>query len=137
MRLTLGTLLTISYIFGFGYVLFLNQESVNTLKLNEWGDLLAGTFAPVAFFWFILAYLQQGQELRENTKALEAQKEQHSLNVLIASYTALLNHQTKEHALFSSFGDEYKGAARNARAKEKEYSEKIALLLERIENEKN
>ena len=58
-----------------------------TMKPNEWGDFLAGVFAPLAFFWFVVAFLQQGAELRasvdqftqqakslEATNALESQK---------------------------------------------------------------
>src|SRR5690606_28462724 len=43
-------------------------------SLNELGDFLAGIFAPVAFFWLILGYVQQGKQLEQNTKALEQQK---------------------------------------------------------------
>jgi hypothetical protein len=42
--------------------------------LNEFGDFLAGVFAPVAFFWLILGYMQQGKQLEQNTKALEQQE---------------------------------------------------------------
>ncbi|WP_431046715.1 hypothetical protein [Roseateles sp. L2-2] len=42
-------------------------------KLNEWGDFCAGFFAPLAFMWLVLGYLQQGEELRQNTVALEQQ----------------------------------------------------------------
>ncbi|WP_228145903.1 hypothetical protein [Acinetobacter terrae] len=43
-------------------------------SLNELGDFLAGIFAPVAFFWLILGYVQQGKQLEQNTKALEQQE---------------------------------------------------------------
>lgn len=42
--------------------------------LNSLGDFLAGSFAPVAFFWLILGYVQQGKQLDQNTKALEQQE---------------------------------------------------------------
>ncbi|EEY93142.1 hypothetical protein HMPREF0026_00418 [Acinetobacter junii SH205] len=42
--------------------------------MNEFGDFLAGVFAPVAFFWLILGYMQQGKQLEQNTKALEQQE---------------------------------------------------------------
>ena len=42
--------------------------------LNSLGDFLAGIFAPVAFFWLILGYVQQGKQLEQNTKALEQQE---------------------------------------------------------------
>lgn len=40
-------------------------------SLNELGDFLAGIFAPIAFFWLILGYIQQGKQLDQNTRALE------------------------------------------------------------------
>ncbi|EEY90821.1 hypothetical protein HMPREF0017_00591 [Acinetobacter lwoffii SH145] len=43
-------------------------------SLNELGDFLAGIFAPIAFFWLILGYVQQGKQLEQNTKALEQQE---------------------------------------------------------------
>src|SRR5690606_39809763 len=43
-------------------------------NLNELGDSLAGIFAPVAFFWLILGYVQQGKQLEQHTKALEQQE---------------------------------------------------------------
>ncbi|MDB5890080.1 MAG: hypothetical protein JWP47_911 [Polaromonas sp.] len=45
-------------------------------KMNEWGDFIAGVSAPVAFFWLVLGYFQQGQELRLSTKALRLQAEE-------------------------------------------------------------
>lgn len=42
-------------------------------ELNLWGDFLAGLFAPLAFLWLVLGYLQQGDELRQSTQALELQ----------------------------------------------------------------
>ena len=46
------------------------------MTLNEWGDFLAGTTAPLALFWLVIGYFQHGEELRLNTEALNAQKEE-------------------------------------------------------------
>jgi uncharacterized protein YoxC len=53
------------------------------LTLNEFGDFLAGTFAPLAFFGLIITVIIQSRELREQRKELshsiavaEAQKEE-------------------------------------------------------------
>lgn len=43
-------------------------------SINELGDALAGIFAPIAFFWLILGYVQQGKQLDQNTKVLEQQE---------------------------------------------------------------
>lgn len=42
--------------------------------LSEIGSYFSGVVAPIAFLWFIIGYYQQGQELRENTRALERQQ---------------------------------------------------------------
>lgn len=43
---------------------------------NEFGDLLAGTFAPLAFLWLVLGFFQQGEELRNSSRALWLQGEE-------------------------------------------------------------
>ncbi|MCY4745141.1 hypothetical protein NYO99_09180 [Pelomonas sp. UHG3] len=45
-------------------------------KLNERGVFFAGFFAPLAFLWLVLGYLQQGEELRQSTEALRLQAEE-------------------------------------------------------------
>ncbi|WP_428660448.1 hypothetical protein [Reyranella sp.] len=49
------------------------SDRSNLPKPNEWGDIFAGLFAPVAFLWLIIGYKQQGRELQLNTRALELQ----------------------------------------------------------------
>jgi len=46
------------------------------MKPNEFGDLLAGCFAPLAFFWLVLGFFQQGDELRNSVTALKLQGEE-------------------------------------------------------------
>ena len=53
--------------------MFLTREH---RKLNEWGDFFAGFFAPMAFFWLVLGYMQQGEELKHSTEALRPQAEE-------------------------------------------------------------
>ena len=43
---------------------------------NAWGDFFAGSFAPLAFLWLVLGYLQQGEELNLSTRALQLQAEE-------------------------------------------------------------
>lgn len=50
-------------------------------SLNELGDFLAGIFAPIAFFWLILGYIQQAKQLEQNTQAL--QQQEHALQLQI------------------------------------------------------
>ena len=46
------------------------------MPLNEFGDFFAGVFGPLMLFWLILGYIQQQNELRQNTKALELQADE-------------------------------------------------------------
>ena len=51
------------------------------ISLNELGDFLAGIFAPVAFLWLVLGYVQQGKQLEQNIKALEQQEQALQLQI--------------------------------------------------------
>jgi hypothetical protein len=51
-------------------------SSFKALTPNEWGDFLAGAFAPLAFFWLVLGFFQQGAELRNSGQALWLQGEE-------------------------------------------------------------
>lgn len=43
-------------------------------SLNEFGDFLAGSFAPLAFYWLVLGYYLQGKGIQQNTEALRLQQ---------------------------------------------------------------
>lgn len=43
---------------------------------NNLGDLLSGSFSPLAFAWLVLGFIQQGIELRQNSTALLLQAEE-------------------------------------------------------------
>lgn len=66
-----------------GFVGYLWQYSgiEKPQELNGIGDFLAGAFAPLAFFWLVRGYYQQGNELQLNTKALFIQAEELKNNV--------------------------------------------------------
>jgi hypothetical protein len=57
-------------------VIFYDPSVARNLKPNEWGDFFAGFFAPLAFLWLVLGYLQQGEELQLSTNALHLQAEE-------------------------------------------------------------
>lgn len=71
--LIIGVTITCIWFLGIYRFCFLNGYKLPE-SLNELGDFLAGIFAPVAFFWLILGYMQQGKQLDQNTKALEQQE---------------------------------------------------------------
>lgn len=72
------------------------------MPLNEWGDFLAGIFAPLAFFWLVLGYYQQGEELRQNTEALQLQQQEMKASADATAKlaaTAMADHQRQQRIL--------------------------------------
>ena len=74
------TWIGVGFTVAYGAIFFLTPivgiNNIVSLTLNELGDYLAGTFAPLALFWLVIGYFQHGQELRLNTEALKAQQEE-------------------------------------------------------------
>lgn len=85
--------------------MMLNWVSFLSLKPNEWGDFLAGSFGPLAIFWLVLGFFQQGQELRLQVKELalsvEQQKESVSVTRDALDHDQLLQRE-KEQARIKS-----------------------------------
>lgn len=75
-RFFLGTAVTITWIVVMAWVVLRNPAAANAMKPNEWGDFFAGFFAPLAFLWLVLGYMQQGQELQLSTQALLLQADE-------------------------------------------------------------
>ncbi|KAF0812778.1 hypothetical protein IGB42_02621 [Andreprevotia sp. IGB-42] len=63
-------------------------------QLNEWGDVLAGFFSPLAFLWLVIGYRQQGEELKLNSDALLLQAEE--LRHQVQTARELLEHERKQ-----------------------------------------
>ena len=55
---------------------YLGVVKFEQLSLNEVGDFLAGAFGPLALFWLVLGFFQQGDELRNSVEALKLQAEE-------------------------------------------------------------
>lgn len=73
-RLTVGGLAITALLLGGSICYMIAQwETMKTMEPNEWGDFLAGWLGPIGVLWLIVGYLQQGLELRQNTRALETQ----------------------------------------------------------------
>jgi hypothetical protein len=51
------------------------------LTLDQIGNYLAGWSSPLAFFWLVLGFIQQGAELRQNSEALLLQAKELQLSV--------------------------------------------------------
>ncbi|WP_205669576.1 hypothetical protein [Acinetobacter sp. MB5] len=91
----------VSFIWLLGIYLF-SRSNGYTLptSLNELGDFLAGIFAPIAFFWLILGYVQQGKQLDQNTKALEQQEKALELQI------EEMKESVKQQAILSKIQEE-------------------------------
>lgn len=74
--LVVGIAITSIYIYFLHILTSKNLHSLSELPLNAIGDFLAGAFGPIAIFWLILGFIQQGIELSQNTSALKLQVEE-------------------------------------------------------------
>ena len=81
LRTKIGVVATAVYLLLLSLLLYAKWPDLISLDLNELGDLAAGAFGPLAFLWLILGYMQQGDELKQNTDALRLQAEELAKNV--------------------------------------------------------
>ena len=72
-RYQIGLGVTVLYVVALGIYAYVQRGPVLAMEPNEFGDALAGAASPLAFLWLVLGYLQQGEELRQNTEALQQQ----------------------------------------------------------------
>lgn len=68
-----GLLATGLYLLAVALLVFWKRATLAELPLNAIGDFLAGAFGPLAFLWLVLGYLQQGDQLKQNSDALMLQ----------------------------------------------------------------
>lgn len=71
-----GAAITLAYLAIILPMIWGRADALLTMPLNEVGDFLAGAFGPVAFFWLVMGFLQQGEELRLSTTALQMQADE-------------------------------------------------------------
>lgn len=84
----IGTIFTAIYLVGFTWFIFDRLPQLQTMELNGVGDFFAGAFGPIAFFWLILGFMQQGTELRLSADALRMQADE--LKASVQQQTALV-----------------------------------------------
>lgn len=72
----LGIVATLAWAVLIALLVVSRRAELSTMTLEKWGTFLGGVTGPVAFLWLILGYLQQGEELRLNTRALQLQQEE-------------------------------------------------------------
>lgn len=71
-----GLIVSLVYLLAVVGLSVRSGNSFSDLTPNEWGDFLAGCFGPLALFWLILGFWQQGDELRSSVEALMLQSEE-------------------------------------------------------------
>lgn len=76
-----GLIVTANYLLGATYLLYDRIDQLNTMPLNEIGDFLAGIFGALAFFWLVIGYFMQNNELKLNRRSLEKQIEEFERSV--------------------------------------------------------
>jgi hypothetical protein len=71
----------------------IDSGTFSCLAANEWGDYLAGVFAPLAFFWLVAAVFIQSRELSEQREELRLTREEfaHNREVMKAQATEARN----------------------------------------------
>ena len=80
MRTTTAFIVTVIWLAAGGFYIFVwtGWENLLAFTPNEIGDFLAAFFAPLAFFWVIVGYFQQGKELSLQREELKLQREETS-----------------------------------------------------------
>lgn len=105
-KMWLGVVVSVLWLIGWAGIAW--HAGLANINLDQWGGFLSGIVAPLAFLWLILGYLQQGEELKLNTRALERQERELART---AGETADLVQQTVRSAaamekLAATFGDQ-------------------------------
>jgi hypothetical protein len=75
-RYLFGIWVTVLYVVALAIYAYVQSAAMLAMEPNEFGDALAGAASPLAFLWLVLGYLQQGDELRQNTEALRLQAQE-------------------------------------------------------------
>lgn len=106
---------SIAYIIVIFTIIFIWSCISDKIKLNEFGDFLAGLFAPLAFFWLAFGYWQnnksinlQSKELNNSVNALQLQtKEMQEANKTSGQQLKLIesNERHTQRELFLKYSD--------------------------------
>lgn len=89
----IGGGVTVFYLLGLLLYAWTGWDKFVDLEPNELGDFLAGGFAPLAFAWLVLGFMQQGVELKQNTDALRLQAQELANTVQQQKELVALGHE--------------------------------------------
>ena len=73
---TVGWILTGVWSVVVATVVWFRRGDFGVMELNNWGDFLAGTSAPLALLWVVVGYYQQGEELCLSREELALQRQE-------------------------------------------------------------
>lgn len=89
---------TVIWVGGIAAYVFWKWDKFLTMDPNAVGDFLAGTVSPLALFWLVAGYRQQGEELALNTEALLLQQKELANQVAETKQLAIHSGQQAEAA---------------------------------------
>ena len=95
-RYKIGIRITAGYLLVLAIYAIVQRGPMLDMEPNEFGDFLAGVASPLAFLWLVLGYLQQGEELTQNTLALRLQVQE--LRESVEQQRALVEATNRQHA---------------------------------------
>jgi hypothetical protein len=75
-KTVVGLCATATYLAAVATYMMIYQRDVSSMPPPDLAEFLAGTFSPLAFFWLVLGFFQQGEELRNTAGALWLQGEE-------------------------------------------------------------
>jgi hypothetical protein len=81
-----GITVPVGHLVFIGRFFVLNNSEIHHPTPNVVGALLAGVLGPLATFWPILGFFQQGHEPRNSTDALRQQQEQITCDLAFRRY---------------------------------------------------
>jgi hypothetical protein len=75
-KTAVGVCATILYLAALSVYVVAFRDTLYPLRPDETAEFLAGAFSPLVFFWLVLGFFQQGDELRNSADALWLQGEE-------------------------------------------------------------
>lgn len=106
-RIWLGIVITASWLLVLAIYISgsVGWFNLGRVPIDTLGSFLEGSFAPLAFLWFVLAYFSQQKELAQNTEALHRQSLEMQRSVEQAKVQADAISQSEFHARRQAFSE--------------------------------
>lgn len=104
-RIWFGIVVTLVWLLVLGMYISgaVGWYNLGKVPIDTLGGFLEGSFAPLAFLWFVLAYFSQQKELAQNTEVLKMQSLEMQRSVEQASIQATAISESEMHARREAF----------------------------------